>query len=111
MTRIRVGGGAGTIRQYLRERMIDELHIAIFPVLLGSGEPLLAGLDLRALDYECVRIVASEKATHVVLRRKERREPLHESGMYASQAQSVHRNASGHDHAPEPRCNPKYTPA
>ncbi|KHL06451.1 UNVERIFIED_CONTAM: deaminase/reductase, partial [Mumia flava] len=48
---------------------IDELHIAISPVLLGRGEPLFEGIDLRALGYACVESVASEKATHVVLRR------------------------------------------
>lgn len=66
---VRIGGGAETIRQYLREGLIDELHMAISPVLLGRGESLLAGLDLRALGYECVEFVASQKATHVVLRR------------------------------------------
>ena len=66
---VRIGGGAETIRQYLREGLIDELHMAISPVLLGRGESLLEGLDLRALGYECVEFVASQKATHVVLRR------------------------------------------
>lgn len=66
---VRIGGGPGTIRQYLREGLIDELHIAISPVLLGRGEPLFEGIDLRALGYACVESVASEKATHVVLRR------------------------------------------
>lgn len=66
---VRIGGGAATIRQYLREGLIDELHIAISPVLLGTGEPLFEGIDLRALGYECVRSAASEKATHVVLAR------------------------------------------
>jgi dihydrofolate reductase len=66
---VRIGGGAATIRQYLREGLIDELHIAISPVLLGTGEPLFEGIDLRALGYECVRFAASEKATHVVLAR------------------------------------------
>ena len=66
---VRIGGGADTIRQYLREGLIDELHIAISPVLLGRGEPLFAGLDLRALGYACVHSVPTEKATHVVLRR------------------------------------------
>lgn len=64
---VRIGGGAQTIRQYLRERLIDELHIAIAPVLLGRGEPLFEGLDLRSLGYECAEFVPSEKATHVVL--------------------------------------------
>jgi dihydrofolate reductase len=67
---VRIGGGPDTIRQYLREGLIDELHIAISPVLLGRGEPLFEGIDLRALGYECVEFVASEKATHVVLRRQ-----------------------------------------
>ena len=67
---VRIGGGPSTIRQYLREGLVDELHIAISPVLLGRGEPLFAGLDLRALGYACVESVASEKATHVVLRRQ-----------------------------------------
>lgn len=66
---VRIGGGPGTIRQFLREGLIDELHIAISPVLLGRGEPLFEGLDLRALGYQCVQSVATEKATHVVLRR------------------------------------------
>ena len=67
---VRIGGGANTIRQYLREGLIDDLHIAISPVLLGRGEPLFADLDMRALGYQCVEVVASEKATHIVLRRQ-----------------------------------------
>ena len=70
---VRIGGGANTIQQYLREGLIDELHIAIAPVLLGSGERLFEGVDLRALGYRCVESVASEKATHVVLQRQERK--------------------------------------
>lgn len=66
---VRIGGGANTIQQYLRERLIDELHLAIAPVLLGSGERLFEGVDMRALGYRCVEQVASEKATHVVLQR------------------------------------------
>ena len=66
---VRIGGGANTIQQYLREGLIDELHVAIAPVLLGRGEPLFQGVDLRALGYQCVEFVTSEKATHVVLRR------------------------------------------
>lgn len=69
---VRIGGGAHTIRQYLREGLIDELHIAIAPVLLGRGEALFEGLDLRALGYACVESVPTEKATHVVLRREGR---------------------------------------
>ena len=66
---VRIGGGPNTIQQYLHEGLIDELHIAIAPVLLGGGERLFDKVDLRALGYECVESVASETATHVVLRR------------------------------------------
>lgn len=66
---VRIGGGVATIQQYLRAGLIDELHIAISPVLLGQGERLFEGVDLRARGYECVRVAPSEKATHVVLRR------------------------------------------
>jgi dihydrofolate reductase len=66
---VRIGGGANTIQQYLRAGLIDEVHFAISPVLLGGGERLFEGVDLRTLGYECVQFVASEKATHVVLRR------------------------------------------
>ncbi len=66
---VRLGGGVATIRQFLQERLIDELHLAIAPVLLGSGEALFAGLDMAALGYRCVGHVASAAATHVVLRK------------------------------------------
>lgn len=66
---VRIGGGASTIQQYLREGLIDEMHFAISPVLLGSGERLFEGVDLRALGYRCVDMTASDQATHVVLRR------------------------------------------
>ena len=67
---VQIGGGPNTIQQYLRAGLIDELHVAIAPVLLGGGERLFEGVDLRALGYECVQFVASEKASHVVLRRQ-----------------------------------------
>src|SRR5262249_42105184 len=66
---VRIGGGAGAIRQYLRAGLIDEMHFAIAPILLGSGERLFEDVDLRGLGYRCVQFAASEKATHVVLRR------------------------------------------
>jgi dihydrofolate reductase len=68
---VRIGGGANAIQQYLRGGLIDELHVAIAPVLLGSGERLFEGVDLRASGYECIQFVASKKATHVVLRRRD----------------------------------------
>jgi dihydrofolate reductase len=68
---VRVGGGAATIRQYLRAGLLDELHLVIAPVLLGAGESLLGGLDLRALGYECVEHVAGQRAAaHVILRKR-----------------------------------------
>ncbi len=67
---IRVGGGVSTIRQYLRAGLVDEMHLALRPVLLGSGEHLFGGIDLRALGYECARHLPGERATHVFLRRQ-----------------------------------------
>ena len=64
---VRLGGGAATIQQYLRAGLIDEMHFAIAPVVLGSGEHLFKGLDLRKLGYRCVEHVPSAGATHVVL--------------------------------------------
>jgi dihydrofolate reductase len=66
---VRLGGGVATIRQYLRARLIDEMHLAVRPVLLGAGEPLFEGLDLRALGYECAKMIAGERAMHVLIRR------------------------------------------
>ncbi len=67
---IRLGGGVATIRQYLRAGLIDELHLAIAPVLLGSGEHLLAGIDATSLGYHCTEHVPTPNATHVVLTRR-----------------------------------------
>jgi dihydrofolate reductase len=67
---VRLGGGADTIRQYLQARLIDELHLVVRPVLLGTGEPLFVGLNLRDLGYECVESVTGERATHVMLRKQ-----------------------------------------
>lgn len=66
---VRIGGGVATIRQYLRAGVIDEMHLALAPVLLGSGERLFADLDLPRLGYRCTEHVATPKATHIVIRR------------------------------------------
>jgi dihydrofolate reductase len=66
---VRVGGGAATIRQYLSAGLIDEMHVAISPVLLGSGEHLFNGLDLVKLGYRCGEHVPAPEATHVVLKK------------------------------------------
>lgn len=67
---VRIGGGASTIRQYLQARLLDELHIAISPVLLGAGERLFEGLHLPDLGYTCTQHVGSGRATHIVLTRE-----------------------------------------
>jgi dihydrofolate reductase len=66
---VRIGGGVATIRQCLLAGLVDEMHLAIAPVLLGSGECLLADIDLLTLGFRCVEHVATPRATHVVLRR------------------------------------------
>jgi dihydrofolate reductase len=68
---VRLGGGVATIRQYLQERLVDELHLVISPVLLGKGEHLWGGLDLPALGYEYAEHRAGSRAmAHVVLRKR-----------------------------------------
>jgi dihydrofolate reductase len=62
---VRIGGGPATIRQYLQARLVDELHLVLRPVLLGQGEPLFAGLDMRSLRYACTDSVSGERGTHV----------------------------------------------
>ena len=64
---VRIGGGPATIRQYLKARLVDSMHLAISPVLLGSGESLLADLDLVQLGYRCSEHLSSAAAMHVVL--------------------------------------------
>src|SRR5215468_2763559 len=67
---VRIGGGAATIRQYLQAGLVDELHLALSPVLLGRGEPLLGGIDLATQGFACTEQAASEHALHVVLRKR-----------------------------------------
>ena len=67
---VRVGGGVATIQQYLRARLLDELHLAFAPVLLGSGEALFGGVDLAALGYDVTERVPTEAATHIVLTKR-----------------------------------------
>ena len=67
---VRLGGGVNLIQQCLRQRLVDEMHIAISPVLLGSGERLFEGVNLPALGYACTRCESSPLATHVVLTRQ-----------------------------------------
>lgn len=66
---IRLLGGASTIRQYLEARLIDELHIGVAPILLGSGEPLFSNIDLPALGYRVDRSIAGERAAHYIIAR------------------------------------------
>jgi dihydrofolate reductase len=67
---VQIGGGVSTVRQYLEAQLIDELHVAIAPRLLGSGEHLFYGLDLPALGYECTTHVPTTGTTHAVLTRR-----------------------------------------
>jgi dihydrofolate reductase len=66
---IKIGGGVSTVRQYLVAGHIDELHLAVAPVILGQGETLFAGIDMLALGYRVAEHVTTERATHVILRR------------------------------------------
>ncbi|MEO7688241.1 MAG: dihydrofolate reductase family protein [Sphingomonas sp.] len=69
---IRIGGGVSTIRQYLVAGAVDEVHLAVSPVVLGQGEALFAGLDLPALGYAVTENARGENATHIILTKQER---------------------------------------
>jgi len=66
---VRIGGGVSVVRQYLQAGLLDELKLAVSPVLLGRGENLFAGLDLPSLSFVCTESVAGANATHVTVRR------------------------------------------
>jgi dihydrofolate reductase len=68
---VKIGGGVSTVRQYLTERLIDDLHLVVRPVLLGEGESLFGGLNLRDLGYVCPKHVFGERAMHVFLEKKD----------------------------------------
>jgi dihydrofolate reductase len=65
---VRIGGGAATVRQYLQARLVDEMHLAVGPVLMGRGEPLFQGMDLHALGYAVAETIPGERATHMIVR-------------------------------------------
>ncbi len=67
---VRLGGGVSTIRQYLQAGLVDEMHVGISPILLGSGENLLAGINTPALGYQCTEHVTTAKATHFILTKR-----------------------------------------
>jgi dihydrofolate reductase len=69
---VKIGGGVSTVRQYLKAGLIDELHYAFSPVLLGRGEAMFEGLDLPVLGYRVEKFAATDLATHVVLGRLEK---------------------------------------
>lgn len=69
---VRLGGGVATIRQYLRTGLIDEMHLAMSPILLGSGECLLEGIDVQTLGYQCTEHVPTSNATHFVIAKRRR---------------------------------------
>jgi dihydrofolate reductase len=65
---VRIGGGVSTIRQYLTAGQIDEMHLAVSPVLLGDGEHLFSGINLSKLGFAPYKTLAGENATHVFVR-------------------------------------------
>jgi dihydrofolate reductase len=67
---VKIGDGVSTVRQYLQAGLIDSLHVALSPVVLGQGEALLCGIDLPALGFSVTEHEATEYATHVVLTKR-----------------------------------------
>lgn len=66
---IRIGGGVSTIRQFLQAGYVDEIHLAISPLFLGSGEHLFSGIDMQALGYKNVERIEGEQATHITIKK------------------------------------------
>lgn len=67
---IRIGGDAATVRQFLQARLVDEMHLPVRPVFMGTSETLWRGLDMRALGYEVAEVMPGEQAPHVIVRRQ-----------------------------------------
>jgi dihydrofolate reductase len=67
---IRLGGGVSTIRQYIKAKLVDEIHVAISPLLLGSGERLFSDINLPELGYECTDHIPTKNASHMILKLK-----------------------------------------
>ncbi|MGM9486313.1 dihydrofolate reductase family protein [Ideonella sp. YS5] len=67
---VRIGGGVSTVRQYLQAGLVDEMHLALSPLVQGRGEALFAGLDLAELGFECTEHAPTPHATHAVLTRR-----------------------------------------
>lgn len=67
---VRIGGGAATIRLYIAAGAIDEIHLAMSPVLLGEGEHLFAGINLHQLRFQVLRRVEGTAATHLILQKR-----------------------------------------
>ena len=66
---VRLGGGVNTIRQYLKAQLVDELHLVVSPIILGSGENLYLNLNLTSLGYKCIKNISSDKAMHLVIKK------------------------------------------
>ena len=64
---VKIGGGVQTVKQYVQAGHVDEIQLAVAPTVLGQGESLFSGLDLRALGYRTVEHVPTDRATHIVL--------------------------------------------
>jgi len=67
---VKIGGGVSTVRQYLQAGLIDSIHLAMGPAILGQGEALFPGLDLRAMGFAVTERVCTENATHIVLEKR-----------------------------------------
>ena len=67
---VKIGGGVYAVRQYLQGGLVDAVHLAVAPVLLGKGEPLFAGLNLVELGFSIKEHKVTERATHIVLEKR-----------------------------------------
>ncbi|WP_254666612.1 dihydrofolate reductase family protein [Humibacillus sp. DSM 29435] len=66
---VRIGGGTGVVRDFLRAGLVDHLHVSITPIVLGRGAWLWDGLRMVDSDFTVTSETAESGTIHVTYRR------------------------------------------